>query len=198
MSVTDRLSRFERFNMSWRRQFVQGAGILSMGLVLAFASLVKPDVTILYANDFSWLPVSATIIFSMGLLECLDAYLAKEQRDFYQNLQVGALDTAVGGLIMLSVGEDVVRVSTMIAAFLMVRGFVRVSLVYALDLPHGSATVGSGLLSVLFGFLIWLKWPVLSGEVLSLFLSLEIVFRGWAILVFAAWLRERRQADRAD
>jgi hypothetical protein len=59
--------------------------------------------------------------FSLGLLECLDTALAKETRDFLQNLQVGCLDTVIGAMIILSVTEGLSRLSMMIATFLIVR-----------------------------------------------------------------------------
>jgi len=59
--------------------------------------------------------------FPLGLLECLDAALAKETRDFLQNLQVGCLDTVIGAMIILSVTEELSRLSMMIATFLIVR-----------------------------------------------------------------------------
>ena len=48
---------------------------------MTLASLVKPDIVILSAKGFSWLPISGMLIMSLGVLECLDAFLAKEQRD---------------------------------------------------------------------------------------------------------------------
>jgi uncharacterized membrane protein HdeD (DUF308 family) len=132
------------------------------------------------------------VILSLGLLECLDAALAKETRDFLQNLQVGVLDAVVGSLIILSVTEEPSRFSMMIAAFLIVRGLVRITLVYALRLPHTLSTSLGGLLSIIMGALIWLEWPTGEGWFISLGLNAEIAVRGWAMMTFALWVKMQK------
>jgi uncharacterized membrane protein HdeD (DUF308 family) len=127
----------------------------------------------------------------MGLLECLDAFLAKETRDFLQNLQVGALDAVIGGLILFSVAEEPERFSLMLAAFLMVRGIVRVPLVYALGLPRAGLTF-LGMLSFLMGLMVWMGWPSKSGWFLSFCINIEIAIRGWAMLIFALWVKKQK------
>ncbi len=132
------------------------------------------------------------IILALGLLECLDAFFATEQRDFFQNLQVGVLDSVVGGLITLSVAESPDRLSMMIAAFLIARGIVRIVLVYALHLPQTLFTLLCGLVSIVMGLCLWQQWPFNAGWFMSFCLSIEIAFRGWAMMMFALWVRKRQ------
>lgn len=191
MPLLEQLLRFERFDLGWRRLLLQGAVILLLGATLTLASAFRSDGIILFARDLSWLPASAVVILSLGILECFDAFLAKEPRDFFQNLQVGVLDAVVGGLIFLSVAEPPARLSLMIAAFLMVRGIVRIVLVNTLRLPSALSTSVCGLASIVMGLLIWLEWPTAAGWFLALCLNVEIAFRGWAIMVFALWVRRQ-------
>ncbi|TAL43342.1 MAG: hypothetical protein EPN89_15955 [Methylovulum sp.] len=191
MKLLESPARFERFNMNWRRLLMQGLVIFLMGLILVFASVLNPDAVVMSARYFSWLPLCGIIILALGLLECLDAFLAKEQRDFFQNLQVGVLDTVVGGLIILSVTEEPARLSLMIAAFLMVRGIVRIVLTYALSLPQIISTAVCGLISILAGFMVFLGWPTSAGWFIALCLSIEIAFRGWAMMMFSLWVRKQ-------
>ena len=130
MALLNKLSRFDGFEMDWRRLIVQWTIIMCAGVFLALASITDTDVIVLSAREFSWLPVSGMIILCLGLLECLDSFLAKEQRDAIQNLQVGVLDTVIGGLLILSISGDFSRLGMMIAAFLIVRGTVRITLGY--------------------------------------------------------------------
>ncbi|HEY8036573.1 MAG TPA: hypothetical protein VIF37_13425 [Methylobacter sp.] len=192
MNLLEKLFSYERFEMDWRRLLVQGALIVLTGAILAMASTLNPDAIVLTARHLSWLPVSGMVILSLGLLECLDAVLSKETRDFLQNLQVGVLDAVIGGLIILSVTEEPSRFSMMIAAFLIVRGIVRITLAHALRLPHTFATTFGGLLSIIMGFLIWMEWPTGEGWFISLCLNTEIAIRGWAMMTFALWVRTQK------
>ncbi len=193
MKLLDKLSRFEGFEMDWRRLLIQGFLVMSAGLVMALASIANPEGVILSAIGFSWLPVSGFIILILGLLECLDAFLAKQQRDVVQNLQVGVLDIVIGALTVLSVSETVERLSMMIAAFLIVRGIVRITFVYALKLPHKASTTAGGVLAVILGILVYTQWPSEEGWFVSACLNTEIAFRGWAMISFALWIRKQKK-----
>lgn len=192
MKFFEKSYRFERFNMNWQRLLIQGLAIFVAGLVLALASTLNPAAVIMSARYFSWLPLCGMVIFALGLLECLDAYLAKEQRDFFQNLQVGVLDSVVGGLIILSVTESPARLSLMIAAFLIARGIVRIALTCALRLPQRISTVVSGFVSIVTGFMVFFEWPVPDGWFIAFCLSIEIAFRGWAMMMFSLWVRKNQ------
>ncbi len=185
----------ERFEMDWRRLLAQGAVIMLMGITLVMLSTVRSDVIILSAKELSWLPASGMVILALGLLECLDAFLAKETRDFLQNLQVGVLDAVIGALIILSVADEPARFSMMISTYLIVRGIVRIALIYALQLPRAALSSIGGFLSIIMGFMIWMGWPSTAGWFLSLCLNIEIAVRGWAIIIFALWVKKQKENE---
>ncbi|XSG84646.1 MAG: HdeD family acid-resistance protein [Methylohalobius sp. ZOD2] len=193
MKLREKYSRFDRYHSEWWRVLMQGGFIALTGIVLALASAFRPDSVILLAYGFSWLPLGGMVILAMGLLECLDAYFAHHQRDFLQNLQVGVLDTVVGGMIVFNVTPEPAQLSLLIAAFLIVRGIVRTVLAYALRLPQTVSTAIGGVVSIILGILVWSKWTSAEGWLLALCLSLEIAFRGWAMMMFALWVRTHRQ-----
>jgi uncharacterized membrane protein HdeD (DUF308 family) len=192
MRLLNKLSRYEGFDMDWRRLIVQWFIVMFLGVFMALASVINPNAIVLSAREFSWLPMSGMLIFVLGLSECLDALLAKEQRDVLQNLQVGVLDTVVGAMIFLSVSGTIYRLSLMIAAFLMVRGIIRIILAHALDLPLKLTTSVGGIVSIISGYLIFQEWPVPEGWFISLCLNIEIAFRGWAGITFALWIKRQK------
>lgn len=183
-----------QFDHNWQRHLIQGCSILLLGLLLSLASLFNGDAVILGANFFSWLPACGVLILGFGLLECLDGYLAKQQRDFYHNVHVGILDVVVGGLLLVGLNKTAEQLIPLIAAFLMVRGGVRFSLSRALKLENLSASI-CGLLSILLGILLWLRWPTAESWFTAFSLSAEIAFRGWAAMMFALWLRQNQRTD---
>ena len=163
IKLLTRLYRFEGFEADWRRLIVVSICVLFIGVFMTLANLIKPDIIILSAKDFSWLPISGALVMSLGVLECLDAFLAKKQRDVLQNLQVGMLDVVIGLFVVLSISGEPERLSILISAFLIVRGVVRSTLVYALRLPYPLGTSLLGVLSVILGIFLWLEWPTNAG-----------------------------------
>ncbi|MFZ2724889.1 MAG: hypothetical protein WAX77_01420 [Methylococcaceae bacterium] len=192
MKFLEKTSSSERFEMQWQRLFMQGLAMLLMGLTITLASALNPHAVLMSARFASWLPLCGMVILAMGVLECLDAFLAKELRDFFQNLQVGVLDTVVGGLIILAVAEMSNRLSMMIAAFLLVRGIVRIALVYALKLPQALSTALCGVIAIIMGFMVFLQLPTAENWFVSLCLSIEIGFRGWSMMMFAFWVKKQK------
>lgn len=184
----------ERFSMDWRRLFVMGCIINLIGVILALASVFNSEAMLLFATQLSWLPLSGMILLGLGLAECFEAFISKESREFQQNLHVGILDSVIGGLMFLSIAEDLIRYSMMIAAYLLVRGIVRIILVNTLKLPHRLSTSFTGAVSVLMGIMIWQQWPTAEGWFVSLCVNIEIIFRGWAMMMFALWVRKHQSA----
>lgn len=193
MKPFDKLIKSERFALNWWVLLLQGTVIGLMGIVLGVASMSSPHAIILNAREFSWLPMSGIVILSLGILECVDAFLAKEMRDFYHNLQVGVLDAVVGGMVILSVSGPPQRLGLMVAAYLVVRGIVRIVLVRALRLPNAISTSTGGLASILFGIMAFAGWPSEAAWFLALGLNVEITCRGWATIMFGLWVKRSAQ-----
>ncbi len=191
MTTTKTPIEEEKFTMSWQRLMVQGVVILLLGSLLALSSVTNTDAVILSARRFSLLPASGIFLLILGLQECLEAFFSKVSRELHQNLQVGILDTVVGGLIILNISGEPQRLSLMIAAFLLVRGAVRISLAQALRLPHVTSLSLCGLISIIFGVMIYFEWPVNEAWFLALSINIEIAFRGWAILMFSLWVKRK-------
>lgn len=187
--------RSERFEINWKPLVAQGVVIMLTGIALTMVCIVRPNVIILSARELSWLPASGMVILALGLVECLDAFLAEETRDFLQNLQVGVLDTVIGALIIFSVAEEPARFSMMIANYLIVRGIVRVTLIHALQMPRAALSSIGGFLSIIMGFMIWMGWPSTAGWFLSLCMNVEIAVRGWAIIIFALWVKNQTDTE---
>lgn len=192
MNLRENLSALQQTGISWWRYLIRGVVMLVIGAILILLTLLKPDVMIFHARDSSWLPLCGFIVLAIGILECFDALIAKESKDFYLNLQNGLLDVVVAGLLVLSSGDDPVRLSLLISAFLIIKGSYRIVLSYALsNINVTLARVGAGI-SILLGLMIWMEWPTAKGWFLAFCLSTEIVFRGWAIILFALWLKSQQ------
>ena len=192
MKGSKNMFHFGTLTMDWRRLLIQGVIILVMGILMALASIANPDTLILSARGFSWLPVSGMFLFLLGIIGCLEAFFAKEQREVVQNLHVGVMEMVVGGLIVLSISETVSQLSIMIAAFLLIKGIVRIILVNKLKLPHKFSTIMGGVVSLFLGILVLTEWPTGEGWFVSLCLNIEITFRGWAVISFALWVKKQQ------
>lgn len=198
MNLREKFSTFEHTGTNWQRLLLRGSLMLLIGFGLVLGTVFKHDVIIFQVRDFSWLPVCGFVVLAVGLLECFDAFIAKELGDFFLNLQTGVLDAVVGGLILFSISGDPARLSLLISAFLIIKGIFRLTLSYATQIPNiFSASVGA-VVSIILGLLIWLEWPSSAGWFLAFCLSTEIGLRGWAIMMFAFWIKAQKERESAS
>ncbi|MDP3010746.1 MAG: hypothetical protein Q8N30_16975 [Methylococcales bacterium] len=192
MSFRDKFSEFSHLGTDWQRVLTRGVLMLVIGVTLIALTIFKPNVMLFHVRDTSWFPVCGFVLLAVGLLECFDALIAKELKDFFLNLQNGILDVVVAVLLVLSSGDDPVRLSLLIAAFLMIKGIFRIIISYAINSANVTATrIGAGL-SILFGLFIWMQWPSSAAWFLAFCLSSEIALRGWATLTLALWLQSQQ------
>ncbi|MFA5923285.1 MAG: hypothetical protein WC856_18680 [Methylococcaceae bacterium] len=195
MNLREKFSKTEYVSTDWRRLIIRGALMLVIGVGLVLATVFKPDVVIMQVRDFSWLPVCGFVVLAVGLLECFDAAIAKKLEDFFLNLQNGVLDVVVAGLIIFSIGDDPARLSLLITAFLIVKGIFRLTLAYTTQIPNIVSTSVGAVVSIILGLLIWLKWPSSAGWFLAFCLSAEIALRGWALMMFAFWIKTQNERE---
>lgn len=192
MNLHGKFAKLEGFGTDWRRLLLRGAIMLILGAALSTASVANPEVMLMHAREFSWLPAAAFVVLAAGVLECFDAAIAREPTGFFIHLPIGVLDLVLGGLIVFSISGDPARLSLMIAAFLLVKGIIRMTLAQAARLPHKTSTVWGASISVILGWLIWLEWPSSAGWFLAFCLSVDIGLKGWALMMFGLWLRQTR------
>lgn len=194
MKIIEKFDHAEYTGTNWRRLLMRGGLMLFIGAILALASLIKHDVIILQARDYSWLPICGFVILVVGLLEVLDTYLAKTLADFFLNLQNGVLDVVVASMIILNLGDDPARLGLLITAFLIVRGVFRLSLAHTAQIPQKiSTTIGSAI-TILLGLLIWAQWPTSGVWFFAFSLSVEIGMRGWTLMAFGLWLKRQKES----
>jgi uncharacterized membrane protein HdeD (DUF308 family) len=169
--------------------------MLVVGVTLILLTILKPDVMLFHARDTSWLPLCGFVVLAIGFLECFDALIAKESKDFFLNLQNGLLDVVVAGLLVFSSGDDPARVILLISAFLIIKGVYRIVLSYAIQAINVTfARAGAGV-SILLGLLIFMQWPTSAVWFLAFCLSTEIALRGLGIITFAQWLKEQQKPE---
>jgi uncharacterized membrane protein HdeD (DUF308 family) len=198
MTFHEKFSKFEIFGTGWRRLRLRGTLMFGIGSILAFATLFNPKVTILHGDDFSLLPLCGIVVMTVGLLECFDAYIAKESKDFFLSLQNAILDVVVAFLIIFSIGDHPDRLASLIAAFLIIKGIYRMIIAYATQSPHATSTRVTSAISIFLGLLVWRAWPSSAGWFLAFCLSSEIGMRGWGLMTFADWLKSQNSPEPAD
>ncbi len=159
--------------------------------------MLNPNATLMHATEFSWLPAAGLVVLAVGILECFDAAIAKDARDFFANLPVGILDIVVGGLTIFSISGHPSLLSLMIAAFLISKGSLWIVIAYGTLSAHKGSTIIGAWVSIILGIAIFAEWPSSAGWFLAFCLSADIGLRGWALIKLGLWIKAQQPLQAA-
>ena len=166
----------------------RGIVMLVLGVLFTISCLTSPNVMIL--SGTSWLPVVAIVVLVVGILRCIDAYMAHTPQGYLLNMHGGVLDIVVGGLILFSVGDESEKLMYLIAGYLINQGILRNILLSVVSIRNPLSNRITGIVSIIMGLLIWLQWPIMANWFLALTLSIDISFRGWALIMLASSIKK--------
>lgn len=163
----------------------RGMVMLFLGGIIAISCLTTPDVMIL-SGDSSWLPIVSIIVMIVGMLRCVDAFMANTDQGYLLNMHGGVLDIVIGGLVLFGVSGEPERLMYLISGYLITQGILRNVLLSVVSIRNPMSSRVTGVISIIMGLLIWLQWPVMAYWFLALTLSIDISFRGWALIMLAS------------
>jgi uncharacterized membrane protein HdeD (DUF308 family) len=125
-----------------------------------------------------------------GVVEIGHAFWKRKWSGFFLDLLAGILYGGIGFLVLANPGLSAVALTFGIAVLLLFGGLFRFVAALALDPPHGSWVILSGAVSMLLGLMIWKQWPMSGLWVIGLFIGIDLVFNGVALMMLAFTARK--------
>jgi len=162
--------------------------MLFIGGSIGVLSLVAPNVYML-GGDVSWIPVIGIIVLLVGVLRCIDGLVSDTTEGFLFNIQGGVLDVVVGFLVVFSPNNEVNYLNLLIVGYMLTQGIYRNILVKIAEIHNPRSSRVTGLISIILGLMIWIDWPA-SMWFIAFSMSVDISFRGWAMMAMASSLKK--------
>ncbi|WP_246717335.1 HdeD family acid-resistance protein [Oricola nitratireducens] len=126
------------------------------------------------------------LIFS-GILQAISLIGASNVPHFWLQLISVALSVIVGFLFLTSPGEGLVALTLLLIVFFIVGGMAKI--VFALTIrpfPNWGWILGSGIVGLLLGVILFAQMPVSAAWLLGLLVGIQLVTEG-AALAWMAW-----------
>jgi uncharacterized membrane protein HdeD (DUF308 family) len=164
-----------------------------LGAVFAIGSLLKADVRMMFGEN-AWLPLVAFVILIVGCLETIDAYLTRHSKAFLFNLHLALFDLVIGIFILFGLEDHIKLLIPLVAAFMVTKGLFRSIAAKVVKFPNALSIIVGSMISIGLGLSLWVGWPTNMGWYVSFCLSFELLLRGWALTLFALWLRRQTPA----
>jgi uncharacterized membrane protein HdeD (DUF308 family) len=131
----------------------------------------------------------AWLLIIGGVIEAVIAIRHREHGHVVLYVLEAALAIVLGALLLRDPAAGALVITLFMAAYFVVAGVFRIAIALSLRLPNWGWTLFSGLLTLALGVMVWMGWPATALWVLGLFLGINLIFIGWARVMFALALR---------
>jgi uncharacterized membrane protein HdeD (DUF308 family) len=170
---------FERARERWGWFLAFGIALIILGFV-AFGDTFL--VTIFSVAVLGWVLILSAIFHAVQWFRGREARHYLDLFGFIINLVIGLIlvfDPAAGALTLTLV----------LAAFFLVVGGMQLFSAISNEVPHRGWAILDGAVSVLLGILLFVHWPTSGLWFIGFAIGVALIFRGWAWIMLALWLR---------
>ncbi len=127
-----------------------------------------------------------SILVVAGILRFVHAMKSRPNQSWIAELIVSIVSMAAGVLLLLFPLQGLLTITFILAAYLMVSGAFRVMIAVQMRrMIHWGWMIASGIVALLLGLLIWAHFPSDAGWILGLFVGIDLIFGGWALMMFS-------------
>jgi uncharacterized membrane protein HdeD (DUF308 family) len=161
--------------------------ILALGVALIVLGAIA------LASPFIW-SISSVLVLGWlliiaGALQTAHGFWRRKWSGFFLDLLTGVLYLVLGFMFIDKPLEALLTVTLIIAAALMFVGIMRIVVAVSSNFQHWIWLLLNGVISLVLGFMIWRGWPETSYFVVGLFIGIDMLFYGWALVMLALGVR---------
>jgi uncharacterized membrane protein HdeD (DUF308 family) len=127
-----------------------------------------------------------------GIAEIINSFHAGRWSGTLIHLLLGVLYAVVGLMIVDQPEGAAVRLTLLIALFLIVSGIFRIVFAISERFTGWGWVLLNGGVTLLLGMMIYKQWPSSSLWVIGLFIGIDLIFNGWAWIMLSMGLRRFR------
>jgi uncharacterized membrane protein HdeD (DUF308 family) len=170
---------FEPPHLSSGWMLALGIALIVLGTIALGDSLTATLFSVLLLG---WLLIGSAILHVVHL------FRHTEVRSFW-NIATVILDVIVGFFLVADPASGALTLTLVLAAFFLVSGIARVFAVFSIGMHHKFWPLLNGLISILLGVLLFVHWPWSGIWFIGFAIGIELIFRGWALVMIAFTLR---------
>lgn len=170
----------EGLRRNWGWVLALGVTLIVLGFFALGAPLVVSLTSVLF---FGWLLIVG------GALQTIHGFWRRQWSGFFLDLLAGVLYLVVGLMFIEEPLASLTSLTLIIAAALMFVGMMRIVVALSSNFQHWMWLLLNGVVSLILGVLIWRGWPETSLWVIGLFIGVDMLFYGWALVMLALGVR---------
>lgn len=160
-----------------------GLALIALGSLAIYSAIFATFASVVF---FGWLLVFA------GFIQFGHALYSRGWEGFLLGLLLGLLSLAAGALIIANPLTGAIALTLLLSFLFIAQGILRITLALVKKFEHWGWVLASGILGVLLGVLILMQWPYAALYIIGLFVGIDLIFNGWALIMLSMMVRKRR------
>jgi uncharacterized membrane protein HdeD (DUF308 family) len=157
--------------------------LLILGIILVVLGVIALG-CIPWVTEAFVIYYGLVLIFS-GIVGGVQATRFRRGAAFFLGLLSAVLDVVVGFLMLTYTWDAAAIMTLLLAAFFLVTGLFRIFTSLSWRFPNWGWSLLAGVVSVMLWVAIWRRWPLSTYWAVGLFVGLELLFRGWALIMLS-------------
>jgi uncharacterized membrane protein HdeD (DUF308 family) len=166
----------ETLRRSWGWLLAFGIAMIVLGMVALAVPFIFTVAITLYVG---------CVLIAAGIVSSIQAFRIRTWGGFFLAVFTAILDLVVGFFMVTQATDAAIVMTWLLALFFLVTGFFRTIFSLTARFPNWGWSVLSGLISLVLGVMILRQWPLSGFWVIGLFVGVELVFRGWTLVMLA-------------
>ncbi len=160
-----------RMHHCWAWFLALGVLVMAVGVMAIGAAFITTFTTIF---------VFGILLLAGGVVEVVNAFMARCWRGFFTHLLIGAIHMILGVLLLEYPLRAAEALTFLIAAGLLLGGVCRIAFALMENFPGRGWVLVNGIITLMLGIAIWRQWPESSLWVIGLFVGIDLLFSGWS------------------
>jgi uncharacterized membrane protein HdeD (DUF308 family) len=153
-----------------------GIALIVLGALAIGAAVITGLATVL---------VFACLLMAGGIVEIVNAFLARSWRGFFVHLLSGILHLLVG-VLMIEYPDKTAKFFTLLLSLaFLVGGCLRIIVSLAERFPDWGWVLVNGIITAALGIAIWRHMAEDGFMVIGLFVGIDLIFNGWSWVMLA-------------
>jgi uncharacterized membrane protein HdeD (DUF308 family) len=165
---------------SWFAFFALGVILVILGMVAMGHAVFMTFVTVQFYGF---------LLIGGGILQAANGFWQMRWSGFFLDVLAGLLYLFLGLMFVIHPEAAALVLTLLIAMVLMVAGVFRLIAAISGQFPNWFWIFAHGLISLLLGISIWRGWPLSGVEVIGLFVAIDFLLNGFALIMLGLGLR---------
>ena len=185
MALRSSRAELQALQPRWGWLCALGAALVVFGIVAIAAPWMT---TLASVAIYGWL------LLVGGICEVVAAFSARPCSGVLLHLAAGILGIVVGVALIGRPDAGATAATLVLAIFLTISGLSRSIAAGIMQFPAWGWAVAGGLITTLLGASVWSQWPSSSTWLIGTFVGVELLSRGWSLVMFALAARSLTSA----